>query len=163
MMDDFAAIYRRHREQLFRYLYYLTGNPDEAQELLQETFFQAYQSLGSYRGNAKVSTWLYGIARNVCHKEWDKEKRRRAISLAEDHSLSQTPEDIVAQSETHRALLNALVALPSPQKEVVILRSFNDLSFKEIGAILGQKENWARVNYYRAKLELRKSLQREEM
>ena len=74
---------------------------------------------------------------------------------------SATPESIVTQLESEHELLSALNELQSPYREVVILRAFNELSFREIGEVLGHDENWSRVTFYRAKLKLKSSLQEE--
>lgn len=158
-MDDFAVIYRTHSPGLYKYLYYQTGNKHLAEELLQETFFQAYKSLHTFRGDAKLSTWLFGIARNVLHREWGRKKP--ATAPTNTHADSNTPESIVTGQESEHELLCALNELQSPYREVVILRAFNELSFREIGEVLGHDENWSRVTFYRAKLKLKASLQRE--
>jgi len=154
-MDDFAVIYRQYSPSIFKYLYYQTQNRQLAEELLQETFFQAFKSLHSYRGNSQLSTWLYGIARNVLHREWAKKRDRM---LEHDKTGVPTPESIVTARETQHELLRALAALETPYREVVILRAFNELSFRQIGEVLGKDENWSRVTFYRAKLQLKASL-----
>ena len=156
-MDDFAVIYRTYSPGLYKYLYYQTGNKHLAEELLQETFFQAYKSLNRFRGDSKLSTWLFGIARNVLHREWARKKPTAEAPEFAPH----TPESIITAQESEQELLRALHDLQSPYREVVILRAFNELSFREIGEVLGHDENWSRVTFYRAKLKLKASLQRE--
>ena len=156
-MDDFAVIYRTYSPGLYKYLYYQTGNKHLAEELLQETFFQAYKSLNRFRGDSKLSTWLFGIARNVLHREWARKKPTTEPPSIDPH----TPESIITAQESEQELLSALHDLQSPYREVVILRAFNELSFREIGEVLGHDENWSRVTFYRAKLKLKASLQRE--
>jgi len=156
-MDDFAVIYRTHSPGLYKYIYYQTGNKHIAEELLQETFFQAYKSLSRFRGDAKLSTWLFGIARNVLHREWGRKQHMSPGHRTDPH----TPESIFSDQESEQELLRALDQLPSPYREVVILRIFNELSFREIGEVLQRDENWARVTFYRAKLKLKTNLEEE--
>ena len=107
-----------------------------------------------------MSTWLCGIARHVL------QTHRRKHPVTEDvdalELLVPSAEQTVLAEENRLALLKTLHALPEPGREVTYLRLFGGLSFREIGAVLGRTENWARVTYYRAKERLRREVENDD-
>lgn len=120
-MDE---IYRENAAMVYRYLSGLTQDGGLAEELTQETFFQAVKGIDRFRGDCKISVWLCGIAKNLWYKELEKRKRRRTVELDD------------------------------ATREVMYLRLAGDLPFSEIAAIVGKTENWARVTYYRGKQKI---------
>ena len=157
-MGDFAEIYRQHSQNVFKYLLFLTGDYLLSEELLQETFYQAFKSIHRFKGNSKLSTWLYQIAKHVYLKH---QRRKKSLPLNDNQTLTVenlTPEIIFEVREDYSTLYQAVNQLNDPYNEVVILRGLNELSFREIGNIFDKNENWARVTFYRAKLQLRKIL-----
>ena len=156
-MEDFEALYRQYAKQLFRYLVCLSGDRQLAEELLQETFYQAINSIFRFKGNSKVSTWLYQIAKNVYLKHVAKSRKRRMASLDEIENVA-SPELLDAaliEEEQNSNLAAALRKLNDPFREIIYLRVFSELSFKEMGELFSRSEGWARTNFYRAKLQLR--------
>ncbi len=157
-MEDLDLIYRQHAQTVYRFLLAKTGSADLAEELTQETFFQAVSSIGRYDGNCKISTWLCGIAKNVLYTHYKKQKHA-AVSLDDAAELSAgsaepsvgSAEETVLGSMDQELLLAAIHRLPEPGREILHLRLLGGLSFRQIGAVLSQSETWARVNYYRAK------------
>jgi len=87
-LQDFEELYRRYAKQLLRYLVCLSGDRQLAEELLQETFYQAINSIFRFKGDSKVSTWLYQIARNVYLKHVTKARRRWMTSLDEIENVA---------------------------------------------------------------------------
>lgn len=159
-MEEIEQLYHLYSRQLLKYLMYISGDKHLAEELLQETYYQAIKSIYRFNGNSKVSTWLYKIARNVYCKHLYKVKKEHLTSLEETQDLShqETLDEIIEGKEANNDLNKAILRLKEPYKEIVFLRSFNELSFKEIGAIFNQSEGWARTNFYRAKLQLKNFL-----
>lgn len=128
-----------------------------AEELLQETFYQAINSIFRFKGDSKVSTWLYQIARNVYLKHVTKARRRWMTSLDEIENVA-SPELLdaaIIKEEQKSHLTAALNKLNDPFKEIICLHVFNGLSFKEVGELFSRSEGWARTTFYRAKLQLR--------
>ncbi len=156
-MEDIEQLYRLYSKQLLKYLIYISGDKYLAEELLQETFYQAIKSIFRFNGNSKVSTWLYQIAKNVYYKYLYREKKEHLTSLEATQDLSHlsTLDEIIEWKEANIELNKAILKLKEPYKEIIFLRSFSELSFKEIGAIFNQSEGWARTNFYRAKLKLK--------
>ena len=155
-MQPMEEVYRQYARVVYRYLLGLTRDEDLAEELTQETFYQAVRTSGRYDGSAQVSTWLCGIAKNVLRTHWRKHPPTDDI---DDVTLpAPSAEAAVLEAEDRLSLFQRVHALKEPAREVVYLRTCGNLSFKEIGAVLGKTENWARVTFYRAKEQLRKDV-----
>ena len=126
-----------------------------AEELTQETFYQAVRSIDRFDGGCKVSVWLCQIAKHLWYQQL--RKARRETELPEETALPPLPssEDEAVGRAGQVELLRQIHSLPEPGREVVYLRAFGGLSFREIGEVLGKSENWARVTFYRSKERLR--------
>lgn len=157
-MADLDGIYRQYARTVYRFLLARTGSESLSEELTQETFYQAVKSIDRFDGSCQVSTWLCGIARNVLLNHKRKQKKQ-PLSLEEIPEPSgSSAEETVLENMGKEMLLTAIHRLPEPGREILYLRLLGGLSFREIGTILGQTENWARVNFYRAKQNLVKEL-----
>jgi RNA polymerase sigma-70 factor, ECF subfamily len=161
-LEDFNVLFQLYHKQLLKYLFYLSKDYSLAEELLQETFYQAIKSVHRYNGSCKVSTWLYQIAKNTYSNHSRKHKNLQLDSenIIEDLSHNNTPEEIFKEREGKMEILNAIEQLKDPYRDVVILRALNQISFRKIGDILGQSENWAKVTYFRGKLQLKDILRK---
>ena len=160
-VTDLGAVYQKHAASVYRFLLAKTGSSQLAEELTQETFYQAVKSIDRYDGSSRITTWLIGIAKNVLGNY----ARKHRSMPAPDEVLEQIPvssaEDEAMSGLGREEILSAVHRIPEPGREVVYLRLLGTLSFREIGSVLGQTENWARVTYYRAKLQLMKELKSE--
>ena len=149
-------LYEQHAQQVFRYLFSITGEQDTAEELTQETFYQALKNLDAFRGDSTPQVWLCAIAKRLWYKEL--ERRTRNVPLAEEHLAGQAAPDDPAQETEQRegrlALYRAMQQLDPDTREVIHLRLAGDFSFRDIGDILDRSEVWARVRFYRGKEEL---------
>ena len=172
-MDD---IYRKYADTVYRFLLAQIRDSEVAEELTQETFYQAIRSIGKYDESCRISTWLCAIAKNVLFTYRRKNPEHDNIedidALAEASTLvsaeapagavsgpqGMSAEDRVLSSLERVELFRMLHLLKDPFKEVMYLRIFGDLPFREIGEILGKTENWARVTFYRGKEMLRRGL-----
>lgn len=155
MSSDMEQYYRENGRKVFLYLMTICGNADTAEELTQETFYRALRSLKKYKGDSSVYTWLCSIARNA----WLEELRRRSKHKTEEISeliedTSPRPDEEAESEDSRIRLLKKIHSLPETEKEIILLRASQELSFREIGEIFGKSENWARVTYYRAKQKL---------
>lgn len=157
MSDDIKSYYEEYGKKVYLYLMSLCSNADTAEDLTQETFYQAIRSLSKYRGECSVYTWLCGIAKNLWYREL---KRQKRMPVAEpdykEADLSPPPDEIAELRDGKMNLLKQIHELPETEKEIVLLRATGELSFREIGEIFGRSENWARVTFYRAKQKLKK-------
>ena len=154
-MDDMDAIYRSHAQTVYKFLLAQCRDPDLAEELTQETFYRAVCSIDRVDGSCKLSVWLCQIAKHL----WYQHLRKRQKETVPLETAPETPvpsaEDGVLDQEGRLTLLRQIHRLPEPQREVIYLRAFGNLSFREIGDVLGKTENWARVTFYRTKEKLR--------
>ena len=156
-MDE---VYRQHARTVYRYLLSLTRDADAAEELTQETFYQAIRSSERFDGSCAVSTWLCAIAKNVLSAY--RRKHPETEELGEQELLSPSAEEETVESAGRLELLKKLHALREPYREVLYLRAFGGLSFREVGEVQGKTENWARVTFYRGKELLRKEVEEDE-
>ena len=129
-MQPMEEIYQQYARTVYRYLLGLTRDGDLAEELTQETFYQAIRTSERFDGSCQVSTWLCGIARHVL------QTHRRKHPAMEDMDEVELPapsaeQTVLAEAE-RLSLLKRLHALPEPGREVVYLRLFGNLSFREI-------------------------------
>ena len=155
-MEDMREVYRQHAQTVYKFLLAKTRDEHLAEELTQETFYQAVKSVDRFDGTCKVSVWLCQIAKHLWYQSLRKQKRETPLS-PEDMPEAPGPsaEERLLEQEGRMDLLRLVHGLPEPQREVVYLRAFGGLSFREIGDVCGRTETWARVTFYRSKEKLR--------
>lgn len=165
-MEDLDVIYQRYADEVKRFLLCLTGNLDLAEELTQETFYQAVRSIGRYDGQCKLSVWLCQIAKHRYYDHLKRARRHPTVSMEELPQAGETlpdgadlPEISLLRRDTYVSLHKAIHELREPYREIFLLRTLSELSYREIGEIFDRTENWARVTYYRAKVMLAERLE----
>ena len=149
------AIYRQHAQTVYKFLLSQTRDPGLAEELTQETFYQAVRSIDRFDGKCKVSVWLCQIAKHLWYQQLRKQKREVPLSEEGVDVPLPSAEEETLDRAGRLELLRQVHSLPEPYREVVYLRAFGDLSFREISDVLGKTETWARVTFYRGKEKLR--------
>ncbi len=175
-----AAAFNRLVEErhgdIYALLYRLTEDPEEARDLTQETFLQAFRHLASFRGDADLRTWLYRIAVNQARNRWRWWKRRRrdrtisldapvsddidsplSAGLAGDEGLD--PERQALARERELALHAALKSLSRPYREVIVLRDIEGLSYEEVADTLDLNVGTVKSRLSRGRNELRRRLE----
>lgn len=156
-MDEMQDIYRQYAQPVYRYLLGLCGNAHDAEELTAETFYQATKSIGRFRGECKLLTWLCQIGKRAWYKELERRGKKPA-PLDEAPEIAAgglSTEEAVEAAENKLALYRRMQRLDDATREVMYLRLTGELSFGEIGDVLGKSENWARVTFYRGKEKLK--------
>ena len=159
-MAGFDDLYKTQGKPVYRFLLSLTGEPHWAEELLQETFYQAFLHIDRFEGRSSLYTWLCCIGKNA----WLKECRRRsryADTPYEELELTDpapTPEAAMLRREQARRLRQAVRELEDPRREVFILHIYGGLTLKEIAALHQKSESWARVTYFRARKQIQEVL-----
>ena len=154
-MDDMSEIYRRHAQTVYKFLLSQTHDPDLAEELTQETFYQAVRSIGRFDGGCKVSVWLCQIAKHLWYQYLRRHKRESPMPEAAPEAPTPSAEEGLLEREGKLDLLRQIHDLGTDAREVVYLRAFGGLTFREIGDVMGRTETWARVTFYRTKEKLR--------
>ena len=160
---------------IYALLYRLTEDPEEARDLTQETFLQAFRSIAHFRGDADLRTWLYRIAVNQARNRWRWWRRRRrnvtvsldatdetheqplAAQLADERSVN--PEQAALARERERMLTQALRSLSRVYREVVVLRDVEGLSYEEVAATLEISVGTVKSRLSRGRAELRRRLE----
>ena len=162
-MIGFDELYRAHFQDVFLYLCRISGDEQLAQDLTGDTFYRAFRSIDSFRGECDTKIWLLRIAKNCYYTHCRKNRHKvDSVTVTEDLPDPIAPiEEELAQKEQAERIRRHLHELPDPYKEVFMWRVFGDLSFREIGAMFGKSENWACVTYHRAAKMIRKRLEEE--
>jgi len=164
--DCYDVLVERYKVRLFNYLYRLTGNRDEAEEIAQEAFVKAYIHADKYKTIARFSTWLYTIATNLVRNRIRSRSRApQLISLwtrgfgdsDEERVLDiedttrRTPDEAINDAELSSVINKAIAKIPEKYRESFVLREINELSYEEIAAVTGLKLGTVRSRINRAR------------
>ncbi len=163
--DAFGAIVDEYQKNVYNLALRMTGNPEDAQDMSQEAFIKAFNSLASFRGDSKLSVWLYRIVSNVCLDFLRSRKRRQTVSLNMDDGeggtseleipdLSAMPEEELNRRLTREAVRKGLLSLPEDQREILLLREIEGLSYDEISQALGLEAGTVKSRILRARKRL---------
>ena len=146
-------IYRKNAAIIYKYLCGLTQDTQLAEELTQETFYQAYLHIGQFEGRCEIDTWLCQIAKNAYYKEMKRHKRYSSPEILDKMSVPDAFQKVENRDQAMN-LHKILHQMKEPYREVFSLKVFGELTFKEIAAIFNKTESWAKMTYYRAKAQL---------
>lgn len=149
----FRQLYERYGDRVFRYALTLLRNLHLAEEVVQETMVAIWRGAGSFKGGSRVSTWIFGIARNQAHALLRREVRGERVP--EEPLTLPDPAEAV---EREGRVLSALAELPPDQREVVVLAFYEGLSYREIASLLGVPEGTVKSRMHFAKRKLREAL-----
>lgn len=158
-MTDFERIYNQYFKDVYRYLLSLCRNEAMAEEITQETFFKALESIDSFQGKCSIYAWLCQIAKNTYFSHCKKEKHLNRDADTESLTAPDSLEERLFDKETAFQIHKYLHALEEPYKEVFSLRLFGELSFAQIAELFGKTESWARVTFHRARLKIKEEMQ----
>lgn len=155
-MATFQDIYREYGKPVYRFLLKLTGSRDQAEELLQETFYQAFLHIERFEARCSVYTWLCQIGKNAWLKECKRRKRFDARPWEELEFADgiAPPEEAAIRQEEYRRMRQAVLMLEEPYQEVFVMHAYGGVPLKEIATEHGKSESWARVTYLRARKRL---------
>jgi len=158
-VTEFQEVYDLYFRDVYRYSLSLCRNESIAEEITQETFYKALKKLDSFDGKCKISVWLCQIAKNtyisMCRKRKHLDTYTDTSLLPDDANI----EEQFADQETAFTIHKILHTLDEPYIEVFSLRTFGELSFKQIAQLFGKTEAWARVTYHRARLKIKEELE----
>lgn len=161
-MEEFDAVFQGHYAQVYGFLLKLCDfDRDMAEELTQETFFQAYLSIGSFRGGCQVKTWLIQIAKNRFYMSLRKRKPGQVPMEETDReagSSGEGMEDKVIRRELLSRARQVIDGMAPAMRDVMLYRIYTDLTYSQIAALLSISESSAKVLFHRGKELLRKKL-----
>jgi RNA polymerase sigma-70 factor (ECF subfamily) len=167
--DAFRLLVEQNSRAVFRLAFRMTGNEQDAEDVVQETFLRAYRQLDKYEARSSFSTWLYRIASNysldlIRMRKRHEDKRERG--KAEERDILQTlpvnspgPDRIVYSSQVQERVNEALNELSPQERTAFVLRHFEGMSIDEIGEALGTGTNATKHSIFRAVQKLRRSLE----
>jgi len=164
-LSAFEELVAAYEKQVYNLALRMTDNPQDAEDMAQEAFLKAYRNLSQYRGESKFSVWLYRIVSNVCLDYLRAQKRRSATSLSvEDEDGEETqldlpdesgsPEQLLERKLTREAVQRGLQSLGEEQRQILLLREIQGLSYEEIGLVLQLEPGTVKSRIFRARKKL---------
>lgn len=161
--EAFGQLYERYHDKIYNYVYYRTGNVDDAADLTAKVFMRALQHIGRYEDKGvPFSAWLYRIAHNLV-ANWHRDNSRRQMLSLDDIAqwrISDDGPEFAAQlMEDRVALLASMRRLPTDRQELLILKFVENLSNAEIGDVMQRSEGAIKSLYHRTLLALRDDFQ----
>lgn len=160
----FTEVMKAYQQPLYWHIRRFVFDHDEADDLLQVTFIKAWQHLDSFRGDAKLKTWLYRIATNEALSLLRKNKNRQMVELSEvenSFSMSETWSGHADGDEIAQKLMAAVNTLPDKQKVVFNMKYFDDLKYEEIAEILGGSVGSLKASFHHAVKKIEDYLQQD--
>lgn len=169
--ESLGALVARWETPLFRFVSRMVDRPEDARDVCQETFLKIVDKADAFRDGARFSTWMYQIALNLCRDQARRKKRWGHLVVAStvtsdgaetEHAGEETPHTspsiALEQNETQTAVRKALARLPHDQREVLLLKEYEGLKFREIAGVLGVPESTVKSRMYAALDTMRTSL-----
>lgn len=165
---QFEAVVREHQEFVFRTLVRLTGSREHVEDLAQEVFLRLYRSLENFRGDAKMTTYLYRITLNVAQDEWKRRRKEQSHSSFDDPEAGWgerlahadgNAERILTGKQMLADLERALGELSEPERQVIVMFHQEELTYEKIAEVLGLPLNTVRTHLHRGRKKLKDRLQ----
>ncbi len=153
----FRVMMDTYKERIYWHIRRIVVLHEDAEDILQETFINAYRFIGSFNGESKIYTWLYRIATNECIRVLRKRKKmdQNIEELSAKHALKLTTTDIESGDEILVKFQNAILHLPEKQRLVFTLRYYDDLPYEDICYILKTSVNALKTNYHYAQEKIK--------
>ncbi len=165
--EAFRQLVVRHQNAVIGTVAKMLGNPSEAEDIAQQVFLRIWRHAKRYRPDAKFTTYLYTITRNLVFNETRRKSRKKEVSSDEREENSnrlieanpdRQPDAELLQAELQRAVDDAIAGLPETQRMAVVLRRYEQLSYEEIAAVLGLSVSAIKSLLFRARTSLREAL-----
>lgn len=164
--EAFGLLVDKYSRQLYAVIRRIVYRHEDADDVLQNTFIKVWRYISTFKGDSKLSTWLYSIATNEALSHLRKEKRKQTLSLTTDeYDLSEmlTSDPYFDGDKAEADFMAAIDELPDKQKLTFELRYFQDLPYKEISEITGTSEGALKANYHHAVKKIKKTLGVEDL
>ena len=170
----FNTFVLRYQERVFRLLLRMLGDRAEAEDLAQEVFISIFKAIDGFRGDSQLSTWVYRVAANHCRNRLKYlTRRRRKLTEAYDEQSEEatvvpgaerpdSPDQLLEAQQTEHFLQAGLLTLDEEQRELIVLREVEHLSYDEIMAITGLPEGTVKSRLHRARAALREHIEKSE-
>lgn len=169
--DAFHQLILDNQKRVYTLCLRMCGSPEDAQDLAQEAFLNAWRGLSSFKGDSSFSTWIYRLASNACIDFLRKRKRRQEVESGaslddgenawkEPADPRQDPQEELERRELVQAVREGLSALPEQHRQILIMREISGLSYQEIGETLSLNQGTVKSRIARARLALKEHLLR---
>lgn len=158
----FSALVARHQDRIHRFLLRLTHSAEDALDLTQDTFLRAFQHLDQWRPEARFTTWLFQIARNLAIDRLRRDARVAFVAWPDDLQLADPaagPEAALETAQRYRQLEAALARLPREHREILLLREIEGLSYDDLGTVLDLHPGTVKSRLARARAALLEKMQ----
>ncbi len=168
-MRAFEELVERHQRSVIGTVAKMLGNPSEAEDIAQQVFVRVWKSAGRYEAQAKFTTWLFTITRNLVFNEVRRRQRKPTVSVDEreetthrtvEDSQAISPDDGMLQAELEEAINRAIQNLPEKQRMAVVLRRYEEMPYDEIAVVLEMSIPAVKSLLFRARTQLKEALQR---
>lgn len=153
-MEEFEKIYNDYFPDVYLYIKSLSNDEHVAQDITSETFIKAIKAIEDFNGNCDIRVWLCQIAKNSYFSYLRKNKKLEYVDQFKEQEAGFDIDKAFLSVETSIEIHEILHSLEEPYKEVFSLRTFGELSFKQIGSLFQKNENWACVTYHRARKKI---------
>lgn len=160
-MDDLEKMCNLHYRYVKGYALSLCLNESLAEDITQETFYNAIKKIDTFRNDCKIETWLCGIAKNIFLNSKRHRQTENILDYSNLISESNTEENAI-EKECIKRILTFAVELETPYKEVFYMKTLGDMPYTIIADVFGKSENWARVTYFRAKKQIEERMSEDE-
>ncbi len=154
--QSFAALVGLYGERLFLFLRHRTGNVEDAEDLVQDTFVRAYQNIESYNSSYRFSTWLFTIACRLAGSHCRRARRKHVVANPEPST--EGPAEAAERTDARRSLWELAACLPEGQYQALWLRYVEDMTVRQIARVLRKSQVHVRVLLCRARMNLSKKL-----
>lgn len=153
----FRALYQRHRDAVYRFAWALTRSQPDAEEIAQDSFLILLRKAAEFRPEAaSLRTWLLGVTRNLCYRR--RPRMETAGDALPEVAQDSTIEAALIRNQTAEAVRRAVMMLPVPQREAIVLFEFEELSLAETAAVLGIEANAVKARLFRGREKLKELL-----
>jgi len=162
--EAFRTLVEKHSQNVFRLAFRMTGNEEDAEDVVQETFLKAYRKMPTFAGQSEFSTWLHRIAANCAvdalRRRVSRQRQERPLEAKAEEAAASgpTPERALLGSEIHEQVTRSLEGLSAMERAAFVLRHFEGRTIAEIGKTLGVRSGAAKNCVFRAVAKLRRDL-----
>lgn len=159
-MRKLEDLYKEVHPRFYAFFYVKTNNKQIAEDLTQEVFYQAIKRFHTFSYESTLQTWLFAIAKNRLKNYYRRKKYQSQLlqKIPKEQDMPASPEQELLEKEKQKTLIGAIHQLDEVPKEIVMLRIYGELSFKEVAVLVNKSENHTRIIFHRAKLKIQKEL-----
>lgn len=165
-LEAFGRLFERYELSIYRYAYHMMGDPDEADDIKQDTFVKAYRALPGFRGECAILTWLLKVAGNLCRDRHKMRSRRQEAPLAEiEFDIPASGENdgdplrLLEREDLRASVQRVLQGMPKHRRELMVLRDLEGLSYQQIAEVLNCSVAGVKLRLFRARRNFKERME----